>query len=170
MTDISHTLAPNSDQLDAVDLLGGPRTFTVTGVSVTKGEQPVSVQLAEFPRVWRPGKTMRRVLAFCWGNDSSTWTGKRVTLYCDPKVRFGPEEVGGTRISHLSGISGPTSVPVIVSKGKGGTFKVQPLPDAPPPSREQELLGEYPSATPERQAEIKAEVEAIRAGGAPNGA
>ena len=27
--DITDTLAPNSDQLDAVDLLGGPRTFTI---------------------------------------------------------------------------------------------------------------------------------------------
>ena len=53
--DISDTLAPNSDQLDAVDLIGGPRTFTITKVSKGNAEQPVNVHLAEFPRVWRPG-------------------------------------------------------------------------------------------------------------------
>jgi hypothetical protein len=39
--DISDTLAPNSDQLDAVDLIGGPRTFTITDVTKGNAEQPV---------------------------------------------------------------------------------------------------------------------------------
>src|SRR3546814_4361366 len=79
MTDISDTLAPNSDQLDAVDLRGrAPQVFAVTRVDVRpSAEQPVSVHLAEFPRVWRPGKSMRRVLAFCWGSDSAHWTGRQ---------------------------------------------------------------------------------------------
>ena len=69
MPDISDTLAPNSNQLDNIDLRGGPpRIFTVTKVDVRKGDdQPVSVHLAEFPRPWKPGKNMRRVLAHCWG-------------------------------------------------------------------------------------------------------
>ena len=37
--DISDTLAPNSDQLDAVDLLGGPQTFTISGVRRGKDDQ-----------------------------------------------------------------------------------------------------------------------------------
>ena len=41
MTDITDTLAPTSDQLDAVDLLTGPRTFTVERVVVNKSDQPV---------------------------------------------------------------------------------------------------------------------------------
>lgn len=131
--DISDTLAPKSDQLDAVDLLGGPQTFTVASVSRGNAEQPVQVHLTEFPRVWRPGKTMRRVLAFCWGNDASQWVGRRVTLYCDADVMFGSEKVGGTRISHLSHIDKPMRVPVIVKKGRGGSFAVEPLPDAAPP-------------------------------------
>ena len=47
--DITETLAPKSDQLDAVDLLGGPRTFTITGVKAGNEEQPVQISLAEFP-------------------------------------------------------------------------------------------------------------------------
>lgn len=130
--DISPTLAPKSDQLDAVDLLGGPQTFTVESVSKGNAEQPVQVRLVEFPRVWRPGKSMRRVLGFCWGTDASQWTGRRVTLYCDPSVIFGGEKVGGTRISHLSHIDRPMTVPLIVGRGKSGSYPVQPLADEPP--------------------------------------
>lgn len=130
--DISETLAPTSDQLDAVDLLGGPRIFTVAGVSRNAGDQPVNVALAEFPRVWRPGKSMRRVLAACWGTDASLWTGRRVELYCDPRVRFGNDEVGGTRISRLSHIGDkPRRIPLLVTRGKSATFVVEPLDDTP---------------------------------------
>lgn len=133
MPDISETLAPKSDQLDNIDLRGGPaRVFTVTGVDVRNGhEQPVVVHLAEFDRPWKPGKNMRRVLAFCWGRESDHWVGKRVELYADEKVKFGNETPGGTRISRLSGIDGPQSAPIMLSQGRPGTYKVDPLPDAP---------------------------------------
>ena len=130
MTDISDTLAPTSDQLDAVDLLGGPRTFTIERVTVTRDEQPVNIYLAEFPRPWRPGKSMRRVLAACWGTDSAAYIGRRVTLYCDPNVTFGKDKVGGTRISHLSDIPARKSVPLLVTRGKSAMFTVEPLKDA----------------------------------------
>ena len=130
--DISETLAPNSDQLDAVDLLGNPHTFTISDVRAGKDDQPVNVHLAEFPRVWRPGKSMRRVLAACWGTDASVWVGRRVTLYCDETVRFGNDVVGGTRISHLSHLDKPKSIPLLVSRGKSASFKVLPLKEATP--------------------------------------
>lgn len=134
--DISETLAPKSDQLDGIDLVSGPRTFTVDRVTRGNADQPVQVHLVEFDRPWRPGKNMRRVLAYCWGKDASTWTGKRVTLYYDPDVKFGNDKPGGTRISHLSGIDGPKSAPIIITKGKSGSYKVEPLPDAPTPPTE----------------------------------
>lgn len=155
--DITDTLAPKSDQLDAVDLLGGPQTFTITNVSKGNAEQPVQVHLAEFPRVWRPGKSMRRVLASCWGTDASKWTGRRVTLYCDESVTFGNDVVGGTRISHLSDIDGVKKIPLLVKRGKSATFTVQPLPDLSPADK---LRAEWKTATPERRAEIEAEVAA----------
>ena len=129
--DISETLAPTSDQLDAVDLVGGARTFTVTNVSKGSAEQPVQVHLAEFPRVWRPGKSMRRVLAAGWGNDASKWTGRRVELFCDPSVQFGGAAVGGTRISGMSHIDKALKVPLLIKRGKSAVFTVQPLPDEP---------------------------------------
>lgn len=133
MPDISDTLAPKSEQLDNIDLRGGPpRIFTVTQVDVRKSaEQPVTVYLAEFDRPWKPGKNMRRVLAHCWGRESDGWIGKRVELFADEKVKFGNETPGGTRISRLSHIDGPQSIPVMLSQGRPGLYKVDPLPDAP---------------------------------------
>jgi hypothetical protein len=161
--DISDTLAPKSDQLDACDLIGHPRTFTITDVSKGNAEQPVNIHLAEFPRVWRPGKSMRRVLAACWGTEASAWIGRRVTLYCDERVTFGGDVVGGTRISHLSHIDKRKAVPLLVKRGKSATFTVEPLPEATAEERIAELRTEYRGATPERQEAIKAEVATLSA-------
>jgi hypothetical protein len=159
--DISDTLAPNSDQLDAVDLIGNPRTFTIAKVSRGKDEQPVNIHLEEFPRVWRPGKSMRRVLAACWGTDASVYVGRRVTLYCDESVRFGNDVVGGTRISHLSDIDKPKSIPLLVSRGKSASFKVQPLAPLSPVDK---LRAEWQHADLDRKKAIEAEVATLQGG------
>lgn len=165
--DLTDTIAPTSDQLDAVDLLSGPRTFTIEKVSAQKGnaEQPVNIKLAEFPRVWRPGKSMRRVLVACWGPDASKYTGRRVRLYCDPTVRFGGQEVGGTRISHLSHIEKKRQVPLLVTRGKSAMFVVQPLVESTE-ERVAEYKREWKNAIPERRKVIEAEVAALTKPGA----
>ena len=129
--DMTESLAPRSDQLDAIDLVSGPRTFTIENVTKNNAEQPFNFHLAGFPRVWRPGKSMRRVIAAAWGAKTSAYIGQSVTLYCDPSVQFGNEAVGGTRISHMSGLDKPLKVPLLVKKGRSAVFTVQPLPDAP---------------------------------------
>lgn len=162
--DISATLAPDSDQLDACDLLQGPQTFTITKVSKGNPEQPVQIALAEFPRVWRPGKSMRRVIAACWGVETSVWLGRRVTLYCDESVRFGADAIGGTRVSHLSHIDAAKKIPLLVSRGKMAMFTVQPLADEPADdtaARVKKLRAEWKGADPERRAVIEAEVAAL---------
>ena len=164
--DISDTLIPNSDQLDAEDLAAsGPRIFTVERVGKFNAEQPVNVYLAEFPRPWRPGRNMRRVLAHCWGRDSAKWVGHQVELYCDPDVFFGKEKVGGTRISRLSHIAGAVAAPIIVGRGKRGTWPVKPLPLAAdtkaPMSPVDALKAEWRAADPERRKAIEAEVAAL---------
>jgi hypothetical protein len=163
MADISDTLAPKSDQLDNIDLRGTePRIFTVTQVDVKPGaEQPVTVHLAEFPRPWKPGKNMRRVLAHCWGRESDNWVGKRVELFSDERVKFGNETPGGTRISRLSDIDGPKSAPVMLSQGRAGIYKVEPLPDLSPIDK---LKAEWKTADPERRAAIEAEVATLNGG------
>lgn len=132
--DISDTLAPNSDQLDAVELLGGPRVFTISKVSKGNPEQPVNIHLAEFDRPWRPGKSMRRVMVACWGPDANQYVGRSIKLWCDPKVSFGGSEVGGVRILEMSHLDKPRGIPLLVSRGKSATYKVGVLKvDAPKP-------------------------------------
>jgi len=130
--DISDTLAPASEQLDAIELAGAPRTFVIERVSAGNAEQPVNVFLVDFPRPWRPGKSMRRVLAACWGTDASEWVGRSVTLYFDPEVTFGKDKPGGTRIRALSHIDGTKRVPLLVSRGKSAIYTVEPLTDTAP--------------------------------------
>jgi hypothetical protein len=159
MADISETLAPKSDQLDNIDLRGKePRIFTVTRVDVKPdplADQPVTVHLAEFPRPWKPGKNMRRVLAHCWGRESDNWVGKRVELFADESVKFGNETPGGTRISRLSGIDGPQKAPIMLSQGRPGIYKVDPLPDAPaeptPAELAEQLVAALADATTEAE-------------------
>ena len=165
--DISDTLIPNSDQLDAEDLAAsGPRIFTVERTGKFNAEQPVNVYFAEFPRPWRPGRNMRRVLAHCWGKDSEKWVGHQVELYCDPDVMFGKEKVGGTRISRLSHIDGATNAPIIVGRGSRGKWPVKPLPQTAdttaPMSPIDTLKAEWRSADSERRKAIEAEVAALQ--------
>ncbi|MGB3480854.1 MAG: hypothetical protein WBB07_01390 [Mycobacterium sp.] len=70
--DISDTLAPKSDQLNAEDLLTSTRTVTIEKVvRKSSDEQPLDVDLTEFPgRPFRPSKTVRRILAAVWGSES----------------------------------------------------------------------------------------------------
>lgn len=132
--DMTRTIEPHSDQLNADDLMAGPVTVTITGVTRGTPEQPVNVELAEYPgRPYRPAKSMRRVLVACWGKDSSVYAGRRLTLYRDPRVRFGREEVGGIRISHLSHIREAMTVMLTVTRGRRAPFTVQPLPDVDAP-------------------------------------
>ena len=62
--DITKAIAPKSDQLNADDLLAGPRTIRIRDVKVSQGEQPVSVFFDnDEGRPWKPGKTAMRCLA-----------------------------------------------------------------------------------------------------------
>jgi len=130
--DISSMLVGKSDQLDNVDLLSGPRVFTITGASKGPADQPLNITLAEYDRPWRPGLTMRRVLAAMWGTEADNYTGRRIRLYRDPDVRFGNDKPGGTRISHASHLDKRLTVSLPTSKGKFGAFIVEPLVESTP--------------------------------------
>lgn len=125
--DISNTIEPKSDQLNADDLIAGPRTYTVTEVTKGSAEQPIDIRLAETDRAYRPSKSMRRVLVAAWGKEAAVYAGRRLTLYRDPKVRFGADEVGGIKISHLSNIEGTLKVSLTVTRGKRAPHVVEPL-------------------------------------------
>lgn len=132
--DLTPTIESSSEQIDANDLIGSPRTVTVTGVSKGSADQPINIQLAEIPgKAFRPCKSMRRVIVAAWGKDSAAYIGRRMTLYCDPTVKWGGQAVGGVRISHMSYLDKPLTVSLTVTRGKRAPYKVAPLPDAPQP-------------------------------------
>lgn len=167
--DLTPTLEAKSDQLDAVDIpIGARRIFTITKVTKGNADQPANLHLAEFPRPYRPGKNMRRVLSGCWGADTDKWpTDAQIELYTDPEVMFAGVAVGGLRISRLSHIDGQQKIPLILTKGKSVVWKVDPLPEptkaqTKAPSRVDALREEWHTADPSRQAEIQVEVEALR--------
>jgi hypothetical protein len=130
--DITETLAPKSDQLNAEDLLTGPRTVTVEKVTKGSVEQPVDIHLVEFPgRPFKPSKTVRRLLVAAWGAEASAYAGRQMTLYRDAAVKFGGMDVGGIRVSHLSHIDKPLTLALTETRGKRRAHRIDPLSDAP---------------------------------------
>lgn len=134
-TDISETLAAKVDQITFEEFRPPiERIVTITGTTVKRGaDQPVSLDLAEFPgRPYKPGKSMRRVLAAIWGTDSAAYVGRKLKLYGDPSITFGGLAVGGIRIRAMSHLDAPRDVVITVKQGMRKPFKVQPLTDTAP--------------------------------------
>jgi len=130
MLDMSQTISPKSDQINSDDLIGGPRTITVTKVTGNEGnaEQPVNVFYeGDGNKPFRPCKSMRRVMVKIWGPDASKYVGRSMTIYRDPKVKWGGMEVGGIRISHMSGIDKPETMALTETRANRKPFTVQPL-------------------------------------------
>lgn len=129
MNDMTMTVVPKSDQINADDLIGGPRTITITRVQIgDSAEQPVSVFFeGDGGKPYRPCKQMRRVMIYCWGSDAKVYAGRRMTLYRDPTVKYGGFEVGGIRISHMSDIERETVMALTVTKAQRRPFTVKPL-------------------------------------------
>lgn len=128
--DMGAFIAPKSDQINADDLIGGPRTITISGVSANEGspEQPINIRFeGDDGKPFRPCKSMRRVMVNIWGPDATQYVGRALTLYRDPKVQFGGMQVGGIRISHMSHIDEPKTMALTASKAKRAPFTVKPL-------------------------------------------
>ncbi len=150
---LSESIVPKSDQLNAEDLLAGPRTVTIEKVTAGTSEQPVNVHLVETPgRPYRPSKTMRRVMVACWGPDAELYVGRRMTLYRDPAVKFGGMAVGGIKISHLSNIDKRTTLALTETRGKRAPHVVEPLPDAPAPTSAVDWRAEIEACAGDRDA------------------
>lgn len=133
--DLTASIAPRSDQLNAEDFLTGPRTFTVERVTQGSAEQPFDFHMVEAPgRAYRPSKSMRRVIVTAWGPDATAYTGRRITLYRDPEVTFGRDKVGGIKISHLSHLDKRLELALTVTRGKRAKHTIEPLVESTPPA------------------------------------
>ena len=129
---IAKSIVPKSDQLNAEDLLSGSITVTVTDVKQGTAEQPIAIIIDGERQPYKPCKTMRKMLVFCWSDQAANWIGKWMTLYADPDVKWAGVAVGGIRISHLSGIESQVMLMLSETKGKRKPITVKPLLDVAP--------------------------------------
>jgi hypothetical protein len=128
MNDMSATIIPKSDQISADDLIAGPVTITISGVTISPGEQPVIVKFdGDNGRPYKPCKSMCRLMVHCWGADAKNYIGRSMTLYRDPDVKWGGLAVGGIRISHMTAITSPITIALTETKGRKKPFVVKPL-------------------------------------------
>lgn len=146
--DMSQFVIPKSDQLNADDLIAGPRTIRITRVAGTgNNDQPVSVYFdGDDGKPYKPCKGMRRVMIAGWGVDASQYVGRSMTLYRDPKVMFGGMETGGIRISHMSHLDRPLAMALTITKAKRAPYKVAQLVEQKQTASG--AIGPAPSRTP----------------------
>jgi hypothetical protein len=131
---IQHTIQPKSDQLNADDLIAGPRDITITSVNVTNTEQPVSIHFeGDGGKPYKPCKSMRRVIVRLWGADSACYPARSLRLFCDQSVVFGGAQVGGIRISHASHIDADVTMALTATRAKRLPYTVKPIPAAVDP-------------------------------------
>jgi hypothetical protein len=128
---IHEACKPKSDRLNFEDFQNAPRIYTVIKATEGDSEAPIFVYLEGEPRPYKPCKTMIRVLKAAWGTKASDWIGKRLELYGDPTVKWAGVEVGGIRISKVSGIDKPLDLMLTINRGKRSTRRVEPLPTEP---------------------------------------
>lgn len=130
MTDLSGTIVPKSDQMNADDLISGPRTIKITKVTADTGsaEQPILIHYdGDGGKPYKPCKSMRRVMVSIWGSDGALFAGRSMTLYRDPSVKWGGMEVGGIRISHMSDMDAPVTMALTATKQSRKPYRVEPL-------------------------------------------
>lgn len=127
--DMKPTIIAKSDQLNADDLVSGPITVKITGVSTGSGaDQPINIRYeGDDGKPWKPCKTMRRLMVSVWGDDGAKYVGQSVTLVRDPSVKWAGVEVGGIRISHMTGLDKQKTIVLQETKGKKKPVVVDPL-------------------------------------------
>ena len=184
MTDLRKAIEPKSDQLNADDLITGPRTVKITAVKVDTGanQQPVAINFeGDNNKPYKPCKSMIRAMVKVWkSNDSQSFAGKSMTLFLDPEVTWGGMAVGGIRISHMSHITREVKMAMTASKTKRAMITIKPLviseptPDTTEATRaaaksaakkgKEEFAAWYKTATPDERgqiADIMKEIEVL---------
>lgn len=144
MSDMLKVIEPKSDQINADDLLDRDMTITITGVQVRPGtEQPVSMSFEGSQKVFRPCKTVSRIIVKAWGADTSVYPGRSIQLYRDPNVKWGGLAVGGIRVRAISHIDAPLKLALAESKQNRKISVIEPL-------RVEQRQQQQPRQTPEQ--------------------
>ncbi|PCI28930.1 hypothetical protein COB55_03065 [Candidatus Wolfebacteria bacterium] len=128
MVNMDETTVPKSDQLNVDDFKGKPIVIKVTDIKKVDGQQPIIINYeGDNGKPYKPSKGMRRILSQLWGSKGEDYIGRSMQLYVDEKVKFGKLEVGGIRISHLSGIEQDITINLTVSKSNRKPYLIKPL-------------------------------------------
>ena len=155
------TIEKKTDQLNYEDFLGGvTRIVTIAGVKAGTKEQQYDIAIEDDKRVWRPAVTVLKLLVAAWGDDATTWVGRRAELYGDPEVTFGRDKVGGIRVSRVSHIDTRVVANLTETRGKRRVHTVDPIPATE--MRLLDLRAEWHTADPDRKKAIAAEVAAAQ--------
>lgn len=128
IADLRSTTLPKSTQLNADQLIVGPMDLTITDVRIgADDKQPIAIHYEnEAGRPFLPCLSMRRVLLAVWGHDGRDWIGKSLRVFHDPQVRFGGEDVGGVRISHMTDIPGRrVDLKLTATRGKKVLYSIE---------------------------------------------
>jgi hypothetical protein len=134
MNDISGTVKPKSDQLNADDLIAKSMTLEITGVKVVAGDQPVHIEYKGGEGTpFKPCKSMRRIMIMAWGSDGDEYVGEKMIVYNDPAVKWAGSEVGGIRISHMTSLPNDEKLRVMLTetRGRRSPFVVEPIIEKP---------------------------------------
>jgi len=133
MIDLTETIAPKSNQLNADDLIAGPRTVVITDVTKASNEQPIAIRYeGDNNKPYYPCKSMRRVMVQAWGKDGSVYKGRSMTLFRDATVTWAGAEVGGIRISHMSDIKEKLVLSLTLNQKTKRPYVVMPLGTSKP--------------------------------------
>lgn len=169
--DMRAVIVPKSDQINADDLISGPMNITIREVRIKRGdEQPVDILFDGSDKFYRPCKSMSRALTEVWGFDAGKYIGKSLTLYRDPKVRFGKDQVGGIRISHMTDIpgemidsNGRVILQLTVTRSQRKPHVIKPLVIEPEQDRAADWTRDHIAGV--EDAETLTDLEAVIAGG-----
>lgn len=132
MIDLSNTIQPKSDQLNADDLIAGTLLLEITNVRVSQGDQPISIDyVGGQGRPYKPCKSMRRVLITLWGKDGEKYIGRKLVVFNDKNVKWAGKAVGGIRISHMTDIAKDERIMLTETRGKRVSYTIQKLETEP---------------------------------------
>ena len=128
--DLSKTIIPKSDQLNADDLIAGSKIIKIRDIKGGADEaQPVNIYFyGDNNKPFKPCKSVRRILVQLWGADGLQYIGRRLTIFRDDTVKWAGVEIGGIRISHASHIAESTRVLVTTAKNKRIPMTIEVLP------------------------------------------
>ena len=128
--DLSKTIIPKSDQLNADDLIAGAKIIKIRDIKGGSDEaQPVNIYFhGDNNKPFKPCKSVRRILVQLWGADGLQYIGRRLTIFRDDSVKWAGVEIGGIRISHASHIENATRVLVTTAKNKRTPMTIEVLP------------------------------------------